>query len=220
MREFAKGLTFVFAGMAVCGAAESDWKSLSPHFSPPPQWKNQYGDYASPLVFRNGNAVSTPLDWQRRRAELLSEWQQRLGPWPPLITDPVIETLDSERREDFVQHRIRFLWTPQQKTIGYLLVPQAAAPLPAVITVFYEPETAIGQGKPFRDFAVQLARRGFVTLSIGTTQATRAKTYSLYHPSIDDAKVQPLSMLAYAAANAWHVLASRPEVDKTRIGIN
>ncbi|HRQ88953.1 MAG TPA: sialidase, partial [Bacteroidia bacterium] len=40
-----------------------------------------------------------------------------------------------------------------------------------------------------------------------------------YWPSIDDATVQPLSMLAYAAANAWHVLASRPEVDPKRIGV-
>ena len=41
----------------------------------------------------------------------------------------------------------------------------------------------------------------------------------LYYPSIDNAEVAPLSMLGYAAANAWHVLASRPEVDETRIGI-
>ncbi len=74
-------------------------------------------------------------------------------------------------------------------------------------------------GKPNRDFAIQLAKRGFVTLSIGTTEATKAKTYSLFHPSIDDATIQPLSMLAYAAANAWHVLAERPEVDPDRIGI-
>src|SRR5690606_13667148 len=31
--------------------------------------------------------------------------------------------------------------------------------------------------------------------------------------------IQPLSMLAYAAANAWYILASVPEVDSTRIGI-
>ena len=87
------------------------------------------------------------------------------------------------------------------------------------MTVFYEPETAIGLGKPNRDFALQLARRGFVALSIGTTEASEAGTYALYYPSIEDAQVQPLSMLACAAANAWHVLAARPEVDARRIGI-
>jgi hypothetical protein len=64
-----------------------------------------------------------------------------------------------------------------------------------------------------------LARRGFVALSIGTTEATAAKTYALYYPSVDNATVQPLSMLAYAAANAWYVLADRADVDSERIGI-
>ena len=58
-----------------------------------------------------------------------------------------------------------------------------------------------------------------MTLSIGTTEAKEAKTYALYYPSLDNARVQPLSMLAYAAANAWRVLADRPEVDPDRIGI-
>src|SRR5690606_18783514 len=104
-------------------------------------------------------------------------------------------------------------------TNGYLLIPDGDGKRPAVITVYYEPETAIGEGSPLRDFALQLARRGFVTLSLGTTEATAARTYGLYYPSLDDAQVQPLSMLGYAAANAWHALARRPEVDPERIGI-
>ena len=120
-----------------------------------------------------------------------------------------------------MQYRVSFYWTPDEKTEGYLLVPEGSARrnMPAVITVYYEPETAIGIGAPNRDFAYQLAKRGFVTLSIGTKQATEAKIYSLYYPGLDRATVQPLSMLAYAAANAWYVLANRPEVDSARIGI-
>ena len=45
----------------------------------------------------------------------------------------------------------------------------------------------------------KLTKRGFVTLSIGTTEATEAKTYSIYWPSVENAEVQPLSMLGYAA---------------------
>src|SRR5690606_17605406 len=69
------------------------------------------------------------------------------------------------------------------------------------------------------DFARQLVKRGFVALSLGTREASKRREYSLYYPSIEHAEVQPLSMLAYAAANAWHVLAKVPEVDSTRIGI-
>jgi dienelactone hydrolase len=130
-----------------------------------------------------------------------------------------VEILETTRRENFTQHRIRFNWTPNEKTTGYLLIPDGEGPHPAVVTVFYEPETAIGQGNSNRDFALQLARRGFVALSLGTTEASQSNTYALYYPSIEDAKVEPLSMLGCAAANAWHVLANRPEVDSKRIGI-
>ena len=39
-----------------------------------------------------------------------------------------------------------------------------------MLVVYYEPETSVGLNpkQPFRDYALQLTRRGFVTLSIGT----------------------------------------------------
>ena len=199
---------------------DTRWESIKPYFSPPVKWQNTFGKYRSPLQFSNGSTVKSTEDWQRRRKEILTEWTERLGEWPPLITNPNVEVLGTERRENFTQHRVRFLWTPKEETTGYLLVPDGDGPHPGVVTVFYEPETAIGLGSSAnRDFAVQLARRGFVALSIGTTEASKAQTYAIYHPSIDDAKVEPLSMLGCAAANAWHVLASRPEVDSKRIGL-
>ncbi len=194
-------------------------ETIRPYFSPPQVWRDQLGQYKSPLEFADGHRVQTSADWQRRRAEILSEWTDLLGEWPPLLTEPQVEILDTTHRENFTQHRIRFNWTPNQQTVGYLLIPDGDGPRPAVVTVYYEPETAIGLGNAQRDFALQLARRGFVALSIGTTETTEAKTYAIYYPTIEDAQVQPLSMLGYAAASAWHVLAQRPEVDSQRIGI-
>ncbi len=197
--------------------------TLKPYFAPPSEFAGDFGEFRSPLRFEDGSEVKTPEDWQKRRAEILALWQERLGQWPPLITAPEVETLETKTLEEgLVRHQIRFLWTPKEKTTGYLFVPAGASesPKPAVLTVFYEPETAAGiDGKPYRDFAYQLAKRGFVTLSIGTTEASKAHEYSLYWPSIEQAEVQPLSMLGYAAANAWYVLASRPEVDAERIGV-
>ena len=197
------------------------WKKIAPFFSPAPEFENEFGDYRSPLNFYDGRAVKTKEDWKERRKEIEVRWHQLMGEWPALIKDQKLEVLDSSRREAFMQYRVSFYWTPDEKTEGYLLVPEGKAhrKMPAVITVYYEPETAIGIGAPNRDFAYQLAKRGFVTLSIGTKQATEEKIYSLYYPGLDRATVQPLSMLAYAAANAWYVLANRPEVDSARIGI-
>jgi hypothetical protein len=195
------------------------WEQLEPYLGPPAEWRGKLGEYRSPLLFEDGRRVKTKEDWEQRRKELLRQWHDMLGPWPELITKPSVEVLDSVQRENFTQQSIRFAWTPNESTTGYLLLPAGEGKRAAVVTVFYEPETAIGLGNPHRDFALQLARRGFVTLSIGTTEATQAKTYALYYPSIDDAQVQPLSMLAYAAANAWYVLAEHPQVDRERIGI-
>ncbi len=193
---------------------------ISPYFTPPVAWRDDMGTYRSPLVrSRDMTKVSTAAEWPERRDELRGEWEKLLGPWPPLIEQPVVEFLESMPRDGYTQHRIRFKWLPEQTTEGWLLVPAAEGPHPAVLSVYYEPDTAIGEGGPDRDFALQLVQRGFVCLSIGTTAATEAKSYSLYYPSLENAEVQPLSMLAYAAANAWYVLAAQPQVDAERIGI-
>lgn len=198
------------------------WKEIAPHFQVPDEFVQEYGAYRSPLKFYNGRPVKTKNDWQKRRTEIKERWHDLMGTWPALITDQKLQVLDSVSKDGYTQFRVRFHWMPNEETEGYLLVPhnRSEKKSPAVITVFYEPETAIGESsKPYRDFAYQLTRRGFVTLSIGTKEASLAKTFALYYPSIDSATVQPLSMLAYAAANAWQALSKVPVVDSTRIGI-
>jgi len=64
-----------------------------------------------------------------------------------------------------------------------------------------------------------LVRRGFIALSIGTGYMATARPYSQYYPDSKNARVQPLSMLAYLAANSWQMLSNWPDVDSTRIGI-
>ena len=196
------------------------WDTIAPYFEPPEEFAGEMGDYRSPLIFKDGSKVENAEDWQARREEILSEWTDLMGHWPALITEPDVEIIETTHRENFTQHKIRFRWLPDEFTTGYLLIPDGEGKRPAVISVYYEPESGVGLGDTVnRDFAYQLTKRGFVTLSIGTTEATAAKTYSLYYPDIQSAEVQPLSMLAYAAGNAWYVLASRPEVDSNRIGI-
>lgn len=200
-------------------ANNSKWGKILPYFSPLLKFKDQNGDYRSPLTFYDGRKVVNPEDWQERREEILKRWNKLMGEWPKLLEDQQLIFIDSTKKDGFTQYKVGFNWLPNERTEGYLLVPDGEEVRPAVITVFYEPETAIGQGIANRDFALQLVKRGFVTLSIGTTDASKALTYSLYYPSLENASVQPLSMLAYAAANAWHVLSKVPGVDSSRIGI-
>ena len=196
------------------------WRKISTYFEPPSEYKNVYGNYRSPLLFYNGDTVKSKSDWEERKIEIRSKWMKLMGEWPPVMTSQQIEIIDSIHRENFTQYTVRFFWTPNQQTEGYLLIPDKEGKKPAIITVFYEPETAVGlDGKPDRDFAYQLTKRGFVTLSLGTTQTTKDKTYSIYYPNIENATIEPLSALAYATANAWQVLSKVNDVDSTRIGI-
>lgn len=206
----------LLAGGASAGEA---WSILEPFTRPPAEFAGDGGGYRSPLLFSDGNKAANPTEWRQRRREIHEEWHRLMGAWPPLLKNQDLEVLQSEPQPGYRRDRVRLRWTPTESTEGWLLVPDEASNSAAVITVYYEPETAAGLGKEKRDFALQLVRKGFVCLSLGTTEATASRTYALYHPSLDEATVQPLSMLAYAAANAWHALARRPEVDPKRIGI-
>ncbi|TVQ03705.1 MAG: sialidase [Planctomycetaceae bacterium] len=195
------------------GDPEARWGRIAPFFSPPDAFADDFGPYRSPLKFADGREVTTAEQWDVRRREILATWHEILGPWPDLITQPTVEILETEQRGEVTQHKVRFAMTDRHPTTGYLLIPPGEGERPAVVVVYYEPETAIGRGKSeARDFAIALARRGFVTLSIGIGA-------SLYYPDRDSAQLQPLSALGYFAANAWYVLAQRPEVDDRRIGI-
>jgi len=197
------------------GATEI-WEKIAPFFSVPDEYNGQYGEYSSPLTFYDGHLVKSKEDWQIRREEILSHWHEMMGHWPPLLENQEMEILwESTRRDGYREYRISFYWTPDEKTEGYLLVPDGEGAKPAVITLYYDAESAIGFGKRAinRDFAYQLTKRGFVTLSICSP------SHSIYYPNKENAKVQPLSMLAYAAANAWYVLSKVSDVDSSRIGI-
>jgi pimeloyl-ACP methyl ester carboxylesterase len=60
---------------------------------------------------------------------------------------------------------------------------------------------------------LQLARRGFVTLSIGSPGGDARK------PDRGGAVCQPLSYLGYVAVNCANALANRSDVDAKRIGV-
>ncbi len=198
---------------------------IAPHFTPPAEFAHDFGDYRSPLKFDDGRIVKSAAEWPARRAEILKSWHAKLGAWPALLEKPRIEIRDTERREDFTQHKVRVDIGPGPRQCdGYLLVPDGAGPFPAVLTVFYDPETSAGLNpkSQMRDFAYQLVKRGFVTLSTGTPGAfdhPGMETRELLIAAGEELKIQPLTYLAYVAANCHTALSLRSDVDGKRIGI-
>jgi hypothetical protein len=185
---------------------------IAPFFTPPPALAGDFGAYRSPLTFDDGRPVKTPEDWRKRRQEIRRYWEGRMGRWPALVTRPKLERLEQTRREGLTQHRIRLEVAPGRTTEGYLLVPDGKGPFPAVVVVFYDPETGVGLKGERRDFALQLAKRGFVALSIG-------RDYTTNYPAEAGPPLQPLSFLGYVGANCYNALAALPEVDAKRIGV-
>ena len=156
---------------------------IAPFFQPPRNSPTILAIYKSPLKFNDGTPVKNAADWKKRRQEILKTWHELLGPWPELIKQPKIEFLSKEKRENFTQYHVRIEVAPGRMTDdAFLLVPDGDGPFPAVVVVFYEAKTGIGQGKgPHRDFAYQLAKRGFVTLSVGGAPET-------YYPNKETGK--------------------------------
>ncbi|MCY2953209.1 MAG: sialidase [Planctomycetota bacterium] len=214
MRTIQAVLILLLLASLALAASDSPPPDLLGFFTPPPQYANDFGAYKSPLVFADGHAVKAAADWQDRRQEILKTWHELMGPWPTLLEKPRLEYVESVRRENFTQHRIRLETAANQMAAGYLLVPEGEPPFPAVLVVFYDPETSIGIGKAeFRDFAYQLSRREFVTLAIGSPGGDAWK------PDSGGARCQPLSFLGYVAANCHTALSQLTCVDRKRIGV-
>jgi hypothetical protein len=207
---FAVGFTL----LAAAGGDATRLGRLAPFFQPPKEFAGDLGSYKSPLKFDDGSPVRGAQDWPKRRQEILKYWHDAMGPWPALIDKPKIEYLEKEKHDNYTQHHVRLEIAPNRMTDdAYLLTPDGDGPFPAVLVVFYDAKTGVGQGKAtFRDFARQLAKRGFVTLSLGDDPKA-------YYPNKEKAQLQPLSFHAYEAANCHTILANLPQVDPKRIGI-
>ena len=198
------------------------WDQLAPSFSPPREYVEQFGPYRSPLLFDDGSPVKSAADWPRRREQILAHWHGVMGQWPPVIDKPKVEVLEVKQGEGLTRRKVRVEIAPGQTAGGYLLVPPGPGPFPAVFVPFYEPETSAGlidtPEARLRAFAYQLARRGFVTLSIGSPGGDARKPDTRQDPAAAR-PLQPLSFLAYVAANCYNALASLPEVDAKRVGV-
>lgn len=207
-------------------ANDALWRQIEPFTHPPAEFADKLGPYRSPLKFDDGSEVKSADDWPRRRKEIFEKWQRRLGAWPPLVERPTVTEIESAEREGYTERHVHVQVGPQRAFAdGYLCLPKGEGPFPAVLVPFYEPLTSIGRGEKghgTHDYGLQLVRRGFVTLSIGTPAALDelgGDTRKLLVKAGVETRRQPLTMLAYVAANCHTALAQMPQVDSRRIGI-
>lgn len=133
------------------------------------------------LIYRDARGEIQPVrsvgDWQQRRAAVLAGMQQIMGPLPD---DAKRCPLDVRIKEEvdcgsYVRRLITYASEPGGSVPAYLLIPKRAlegkAKAPAVLCL-HPTDNRIGHkvvvglgGRPNRQYAQELAERGYVTLA-------------------------------------------------------
>jgi dipeptidyl aminopeptidase/acylaminoacyl peptidase len=133
------------------------------------------------LVYREADGtvcdVRTPVDWAKRRAEIVRGMETIMGKLPGdarrVPTDLTVE--EETDAGSYVRRRVTYRSEPGGRVPAYLLVPKAAlkpgAKVPAVLCPHPTDDrigagTVVGLGgKANRAYAAELAERGYVTLA-------------------------------------------------------
>jgi hypothetical protein len=133
------------------------------------------------LQFRNAQGevqpVTTAAEWQRRRAEILRGMQVVMGKLPGDERRVPLNVKIQEEADAgaYVRRLITYQSEPQSRTPAYLCIPKdvlaGKRTAPAVLclhptdnTVGHQVVLGLG-GRPGRQYAAELAERGYVTLS-------------------------------------------------------
>lgn len=224
-------LPFVFAAPVFVQAEERAEleKQLASFYEPPKEFAGKFGSYHNPLVDDQGKRITTPDQWKTRRAELRALWMKRLGgDWPPLLEKPNVKRLETVERDGHKEHHLEVQIFPDDSppAEAYLLIPNGTGPFPAALVTFYEPMTSLSRGEKGQgthDYGLQLVKRGIASLSIGTPGSMDIKAGKDTREALNKLgikwKRQPLSMLAYVAANCHTAMSQMPEIQPDRIGV-
>jgi pimeloyl-ACP methyl ester carboxylesterase len=184
-----------------------------------------YADKTNLLVYRDAagqeHAITTAADWAKRRAHILANMQEVMGPLPANSEKVPLDMRVTEEVQmpHFVRKKLTFAVEKDDRAPAYLLVPlRRSGKLPAVLCLHQT--VAIGKGEPAglgqREnlrYAVHLAERGYVTL------APDYPSFGEYPYDFSKSRFASGSMKAiWNNMRAIDLLQALPEVDPERIG--
>lgn len=158
--------------------------------------------------------------WERRRAEALTGMLQVTGPLPgPEKRVPLAVRIEEEAdMGNYVRQAVTYASEPGSRTTAYVCVPKSALAgrrAPGVLclhptdnTVGYKVVVGLG-GRPHRQYAAELAGRGFVTISPSYVQLAD------YQPDLNALGYASGTMKAiWDNRRALDLLDAMPEVRK------
>jgi len=187
-----------------------------------------YGDKEDLMVYLDGQGAARPVrtldDWERRKDDILANMQQVMGEAPDELGKvPLeLEVLAEVDLPKYVRQTITFAVESWDRLPAYLLIPKGLdGQVPGIVCP--HPTHACGKGvvvglcgKPHRNYAHELAERGYVTLApdypgFGDYVATRKALY-------DHGYVSCTMKGIWNHRRAVDLLQSLPMVDGERIG--
>jgi hypothetical protein len=165
--------------------------------------------------------IRTEVDWQVRRTQIIDSLQLVMGPLPDLSTTipPPMKVLDEESRDGIRRIKITFEAEEGDWVPAYLLLPEKlSGKVPGILCLHQTVSIGKGEpaglgGNPNLFYALELAKRGYVTLAPD-------------YPNFGDYSYDPYKN-GYASATmkgirnhmqAVTLLQSLPEIDSSRIG--
>jgi hypothetical protein len=174
----------------------------------------------------DGQKIDSKQAWQKQRLLIRADWLQRLGkpPAKPMSLNVRVEGRDNE--PDHIRQLVSFASEDDDRIRAYLLLPkglQEGEQRPAVVV--FHPTTKetlqepVGLGKrPEMALALQLVRRGYITLSpecfIMKKDNARSQTEEL-------ARRKPgwtgLGKMTFDASRCVDYLETLAQVDRSRI---
>jgi len=181
------------------------------------------------LVYRGDDNAVLPVktleDWQKRRAEILDGMQAIMGRLPGDAERCPLDVRIEEETDcgSYVRRLISYASEPGGRVPAYLLIPKAVLaggpPVPAVLCL-HGTDNTVGHGvvvglggRPNRQYAHELAERGYVTL------APNYPLLAKYQPDIESLGWQSGTLKAvWDNMRGLDLLASLPYVKAPRFG--
>ena len=184
-----------------------------------------YPDKLRLLVYRDSNHeehdVRTADDWAIRRAHILENMQEVMGPLPsPKEKEPLdIKIHEEVRLGNVVRKKISFAPEDKDRVPAYLFIPlNAKCKLPAMLCLHQT--TRIGKGEPAGlgglpnlHYALHLAERGYVTFAPDYPNFGEY-TFDPYKNGYQSGSMKAV----WNNMRAIDLLQGLPEVDPQRIG--
>lgn len=181
------------------------------------------------LLYRGPDGKPVPVqsvaDWAKRRAEVVRGMESVMGKLPPLEKGEKRCPLDMKVEEEvdgdtYVRRLITYASEPGGRVPAYLLIPKdvlAGKRQAAAVLCLHGTDNVIGHGavvglgKPNRGYALELAKRGYVTL------APNYPLLAKYQPDIKKLGWESGTLKAvWDNLRGLDLLESLPYVDKSK----